>query len=164
MHALGIESSWPWGMSSLWEEARARSHHRTASLERSKDALVRVRGVPPRAPSQREKEECAMTTLATPVKTAAGKQAVRQRVADRVWYAYAARLLPTPLRSWVDGSISAVDRESFLSSRKGLLLQASGSTSAPTMPSRCDGMGALRWLRISIVRSPFETSPWTGRR
>ena len=46
-----------------------------------------------------------MTTLATPIHTATGKQGVRARAADRAWYAYAARLLPTPpaeLGRWVD--------------------------------------------------------------
>jgi len=45
-----------------------------------------------------------MTTLATPVKAAGGTQSVRPRVADRPWYAYAARLLPARAETgrWVD--------------------------------------------------------------
>ena len=44
-----------------------------------------------------------MTTLATPVKAAGGAQGLRQRVADRAWYAYAARLLPpAEAGRWVD--------------------------------------------------------------
>ena len=46
-----------------------------------------------------------MTTLATPVKDAVRAPGPRARVADRAWYAYAAKLLPAPrdaLGRWVD--------------------------------------------------------------
>jgi SAM-dependent methyltransferase len=46
-----------------------------------------------------------MTTLATPVKDAIPTPVPRARVADRAWYAYAAKLLPAPtaaLGRWVD--------------------------------------------------------------
>ena len=51
-----------------------------------------------------------MTTLATPVKDAVRAPGPRARVADRAWYAYAAKLLPAPREAQDRVRIDAAQR------------------------------------------------------